>query len=126
MCLTSITKCKTFSRFNVLKYLTVSVVLIGRGKFTFNSLFIVVLMYLVIPHNSHATKSTPILKNHSTHIFGQNLTIPYPNSHLNSPQEPQQNTPSPHYLSTTPSNSPHSTQTLINPTQINKISTKIP
>ena len=133
MCLISITKCKTLSRFNVLKYLIVSVVLRGRGRFTFNSLFIVVLMYLVVPLYSHATKSTPISlklhqtpKNHSTHIFGQNLTIPYPNSHLNSPQEPQQNNPSPHYLSTTPSNSPHSTQTLINPTQINKISPKTP
>ena len=85
---------------------------------------------IVVPHNSHATKSTPIPpkipQNHSTHLFGQNLTIPYPNSPSNSPSKPQQNTPSPHYLSTTPSNSPHSTQTLINPTQINKISPKIP
>ena len=35
---------------------------------------------IVVPHNSHATKSTPIPQNHSTYIFGQNLTIPYPNS----------------------------------------------
>ena len=62
--------------FNVLKYTAVSSFSEDGGKFTFNSLFIVVLMYLVVPHNSHATKSTPILKNHSTHIFGQNLTIP--------------------------------------------------
>ena len=44
---------------------------------------------IVVPHNSHATKSTPIPpkipKNHSTHFFGQTLTIPCPNSHLKSP-----------------------------------------
>ena len=88
MCCTSITKYKTFSRFIVIKYLTVSDVLIGRGKFTFNSLFIVVLMYLVVPLYSHATKSTSIsLKLHQTPKIiratssDKNLTIPYPNSY---------------------------------------------
>ena len=60
MCCTSITKYKTFSRFNVLKYCRVSAVREDGDRFTFNSLFIVVLMYLVVPLYSHATKSTPI------------------------------------------------------------------
>ena len=58
------------------------------------------------PLRHHLITQTP--QNHSTHIFGQNLTIPYQNSHLKSPQEPQQNTPSPHHLSPTLSNHPTS------------------
>ena len=50
---------------------------------------------IVVPLYSHATKSNSIPKNHSTHIFGQNLTIPYQNSPSTSPQESQQNTPNP-------------------------------
>ena len=42
------------------------------------------------------------------------------------PQEPQQNTPSPHHLSPTLSNYPTLYKPLINPTQIKKISSKIP
>ena len=83
-------------------------------------------MYLVVPHNSHATKSASIPpktpKNHSTPLFGQSLTIHYPNS----PQEPQQKQPSPHHLSPTLSNYPTSLKPLINSTQIKKISPKIP
>ena len=79
---------------------------------------------IVVPLYSHATKSTPIPKNHSTPLFGQNLTIPYPNSHLKPIQNSQQNTPSPHHLFPTSSNYPTSPQTLINLTQIKKISPK--
>ena len=88
---------------------------------------------IVVPLYSHTTKSTPIPSYHqksrslySTHLFGQNLTIPYPNSHSISHQEPQQNKPIPHHLSSTLSNYPYLIQTLIISTQINKISHKIP
>ena len=78
---------------------------------------------IVVPHNSHAIKSTPTPKtpqNHSTHIFGQNLTIPYPNSHLKSAQNYNKT----NYLHTL-SHSPYLLhQVLINPTQTNKISPK--
>ena len=77
----------------------------------------------MVPLYSHATKSTPIPKNHSTHLFGQNLTIPYPNSHLNNHNKIN-------YLHTisplTPSNYPILPNPLINPTQINKIPPKTP
>ena len=51
------------------------------GKFTFTICSHFRRTGIVVPHNSHAIKSTPMPKNHSTHAFGQNLTIPYPNSH---------------------------------------------
>ena len=79
---------------------------------------------IVVPLYSHATKSTPIPQNHSTHLFGQNLTIPYPNSLLKFTPKPTTKHPSPHHLSPTLSNYPYLTQTPINPTQINKISPK--
>ena len=87
---------------------------------------------IVVPLYSHATKSTPITlptqtpKNHSTHLFGQNLTIPYPNSPSKSTPKTTtkqtNSTPFLHY----PIKLPYPTQTLINPTQINKISPKTP
>ena len=116
MCFTSITKCKTFSRFNVLKYMTVFSVFGGRGEFTFNGLFIVVLMYLVVPLYSHATKPTPTpLK--SPQIIQKSFDPPlrtkpnYPLPKLTpptSPKEPQQTNPIPHPLSPTPPNYPAS------------------
>ena len=68
---------------------------------------------IVVPLYSHATKSTPILKNHSTHIFGQNLTIPYPNSHpKNHNKTPQSHTISPlPYLTTLPHSNPNKSNT---------------
>ena len=51
------------------------------GKFTFTICSYFHRTGIVVPLYSHATKSTSIPKNYSTHIFGQNLTILYPNSH---------------------------------------------
>ena len=89
---TFITKC-------TLKILFIAV----GGRFTFTICSHFHRTGIVVPHNSHATKSNSIPKNHSTHLFGQNLTIPYPNSYS---QELQQNNPIPHYLSSTLSNYP--------------------
>ena len=63
---------------NALRKITVAAV---GGKFTFTICSHFRRIGIVVPHNSHATKSTPIPQNHSTHIFGQNLTISYTNSH---------------------------------------------
>ena len=52
----------------------------SRGRFTFTICSHFRRTGIVVPLYSHATKSTSIPKNHSTHLFGQNLTIPYPNS----------------------------------------------
>ena len=86
---------------------------IGRDRFTFTICSHFHRIGIVVPHNSHATKSTPIPSHHlksrslySTQLFGQNLTILYPNSHSKSTQTPQQNSPIPHNLSLTLSNSP--------------------
>ena len=90
-------------------------------------------MYLVVPHNSHATKSTSIPPKYTQNTpksFDPSLrTKPnYPLSKLTFKltQKPQQNTPSPHHLSPTLSNYPTPPKPLINPTQINKISPKTP
>ena len=86
---------------------------------------------IVVPLYSHVTKSTPTPSYHPKHPksfdppLRKNPTIPYPNSPSTSPQKPQQNKISPHYLPL-PYLTPHSTQTLINSTQINKISPKTP
>ena len=77
---------------------------------------------IVVPLYSHTTKSTPISQKHSTHLFGQNLTIPYPNSLSKSPKNHNKI----NYLHITPTQLPHPNQTLINSTQINKISPKTP
>ena len=63
------------------------------GKFTFTICSHFHRIGIVVPLYSHATKSTSIPKNHSTHLFGQNLTIPYPNPHSKSTQKPTTKTP---------------------------------
>ena len=52
------------------------------GKFTFTICSYFRRTGIVVPLYSHVTKSISIPpKNHSTHLFGQNLTIPYLNSY---------------------------------------------
>ena len=87
-------------------------------------------MYIVVPLYSHVTKSTPIppqTPKITLTLFDPHLRTK-PNYSLPklTPQTPQQNTPSPHYLSPTLSNYPTLYKPLINPIQINKISPKIP
>ena len=110
---------------------TVALVFSDDGdRFTFNSLLIVVLMYLVVPHNSHATKSIPTPPpkypksrlRYSTHLFGQNLTISYPNSY----PKPHNKIPHLHTFSPLSHLTTLLTQTLINSIQIKKISSKTP
>ena len=81
-------------------------------------------------HSTH-TQQNP-LRHHLTTQNTKKSFDPYlrtkPNYFLSKLllQEPQQNTPFPHHLSPALPNYPYLTQTLINPTQINKISSKIP
>ena len=76
---TFITKCTLKTRLEI-----------GRGVFTFTICSHFRRIGIVVPLYSHATNFTPTPSyhpkshpHHSTHIFGQNLTIPYLNSPKN-------------------------------------------
>ena len=53
----------------------------SRGRFTFTICSHFRRIGIVVPLYSHATKFNSIPQNYSTHLFGQNLTIPYLNSY---------------------------------------------
>ena len=108
----------------ITKYTQKILLEIGRGQVYIYNLFIFSPYRYssstqLTRHKIHSD-NTQNPKNHSTHLFGQNLTIPYQTNRQTRPKNHNKIS----YLHITPTQLPHLTQTLINSTQINKISPK--